>query len=67
MNKLLFTLKRDYNNSITLIANNHKDLEDHLRSNYDFHKVTVRDDSVTIIAREGYSSEFGTLEWVRHI
>lgn len=67
MNKLLFTLKRDYNDSIILVANNHKDLEDYLRSNYDFHVVIVRDDSVSIIEREGYETEFGTLEWIRHV
>lgn len=67
MNKLLFTLKRDYNDSIILVANNHRDLEDYLRSNYDFHKITVRDDSVSIVARESYAAEFGTLEWIRHV
>jgi len=67
MNKLLLTLKRDYNDSITLVANIHKDLEDYLRANYDFHKITVRDDSVSIVAREGFETEFGTLEWIRHV
>lgn len=67
MNKLLLTLKRDYNDSIILVANNHKDLEDYLRSNYNFYKITVRDDSVSIIAREGYETEFGTLEWIRQV
>ena len=67
MNKLLLTLKRDYNDSIILVANNHKDFEDYLRLNYDFHKITVRDDSVSIIAREGYETEFGTLEWIRQV
>jgi hypothetical protein len=67
MNKLLLRLKRDYNDSIILVANNHKDLENYLRSNYDFHKITVRDDSVSIIAIEGYETEFGTLKWIRHV
>ena len=67
MNKLLFTLKRDYNDSIILVANNHRDLEDYLRSNYDFYKITVRDDSVSIVAREGYEAEYGMLEWIRHV
>lgn len=67
MNKLLLTLKRDYNDSIILVANNRKDLEDYLRSNYNFYKITVRDDSVSIVAREGYETEFGTLEWIRHV
>lgn len=67
MHKLLLTLRRDYNDSIILVANNHKDLEDYLRSNYDFYKIAVRNDSVSIIEREGYETEFGTLEWIRHV
>ena len=67
MNKLLLTLKRDYNDSIILVANNHKDLEDYLRSNYDFHKINVNDDSVIIVARAGYETEYGTLEWIRQV
>lgn len=67
MNKLLLILRRDYNESIILVANNHKDMEDYLRSNYDFHKVTVRDDSVSIVDREGHETEFGTLEWIRQV
>lgn len=67
MHKLLLTLKRDYNDSIILVANNHKDLEDYLRSNYDFYKIAVRNDSVSIVEREGYETEFGTLEWIRHV
>jgi len=67
MNKLLLILKRDFNDSITLVANNHKDLEDFLRVSYDFHKITVCDDYVSIVAREGYESEVGSLEWIRHV
>jgi hypothetical protein len=67
MNKLLLTLKRDYNDSIILVANNHKDLEDYLRSNYDFYKININDDSVIIVARENYETEYGTLEWIRQV
>jgi len=67
MNKLLLTLKRDCDDSIILVANNHKDLEDYLRSNYNFYKVTIMDDSVSIVAREGYEPEVGTIEWVYHV
>ena len=67
MNKLLLTLKRDYNDPIIVVANNHKDLEDYLRENYDFHEITVRDDSVSIVACAGFTTEYGTLDWIRHV
>ena len=49
MNKLLLTLKRDYNDSIILVANNRKDLEDYLRSNYNFYKITVSFYEITVV------------------
>ena len=67
MNKLLFTLKIDFGSDITLIANNHKDLEDYLKSNYDWFRIEVKEDSVIIKEREGYKNEIATLEWVKHI
>jgi len=66
-NKLLFKLDRDRNDTIVLIANNHKDLEDYLNTNYDWYRIIINDDSVRIIEREGYETEFATLEWVKHI
>jgi len=41
INKLVFTLKNDFGSDIVLIANNHKDLEDHLKENYD-HQEAVK-------------------------
>ena len=67
MNKLVFTLKNDWGSDIVLIANNHKDLEDYLNSNYDWFRIEVKEDSVIIKAREGYENEIATLEWVKHI
>ena len=67
MNKLVFTLKNDWSTDIVLIANNHKDLEDYLNSNYDWFKIEVKEDSVIIKEREGYENKIATLEWVKHI
>ena len=67
MNKLVFTLKNDWGSDIVLIANNHKDLEDYLNSNYDWFRIEVKEDSVIIKACEGYENEIATLEWVKHI
>jgi hypothetical protein len=67
MNKLLFKLQRDFNDDITLITNNHKDLEDYLNENYDWHKIEVKEDSVIIKEREGYENDIALLEWVKHI
>jgi len=67
MNKLLFTLKNYWGSDIVLIANNHKDLEDYLKENYDWYKVEIKEDSVIIKTREGYESEFANLEWIKHI
>ena len=67
MNKLVFTLKNDWGSGIVLIANNHKDLEDYLNSNYDWFRIEVKEDSVIIKEREGYENEIATLEWVKHI
>jgi hypothetical protein len=67
MNKLLFKLQRDFNDDITLITNNHKDLEDYLNENYDWYKIEVKEDSVIIKEREGYENDIALLEWVKHI
>tara|TARA_Y100000389_G_C17454662_1_gene517265 strand:- start:1150 stop:1353 length:204 start_codon:yes stop_codon:yes gene_type:complete len=67
MNKLVFTLKNDWGSDIVLIANNHKDLEDYLNSNYGWVRIEVKEDSVIIKEREGYENEIATLEWVKHI
>ncbi len=67
MNKLVFTLKNDWRSDIVLIANNHKDLEDYLNSNYYLFRIEVKEDSVIIKEREGYENEIATLEWVKHI
>jgi len=67
MNKLVFTLKNNWGSDIVLIANNHKDLEDYLKSNYDWFRIEVKEDSVIIKEREGYENEIATLEWVKHI
>ena len=64
MNKLLFTLERSFNDDITLISNNHKDLEDYLINNYDWFKIEVCDDYVKVVECEGYETDFGTLKWV---
>ena len=67
MNKLLFKLEIPFGTSITLIANNHKDLEDYLKENYYFHSIEIKGDSVIIEEMKGYQKEYGTLEWVKHI
>ncbi len=67
MNKLVFTLNLDWGDDIVLIANNHKDLEDYLNSNYDWVRIEVKQDSVIIKEREGYENVIASLEWVKHI
>jgi len=67
MNKLLFKLERSFNENITLITNNHKDLEDYLNENYDWYKIEVKEDSVIIKECEGYENDIALLEWVKHV
>lgn len=67
MNKLVFTLKNKWGSDIVFIANNHKDLEDHLKENYDWCEIEIKDDSVVIRMGEEYENEFASLEWVKHI
>jgi len=67
MNKLVFTFKNDWNADVVLIANNHKDLEDYLNSNYDWFKIEVGENIVIIKERDGYEDETATLQWVKHI
>ena len=67
MNKLLFKLELDFNDNITLITNNHKDLEDYLNENYNWYKIEVKEDSVIIKEREGYENDIALLEWVKHV
>ena len=67
MNKLIFKLQRDFNDNITLVTNNHKDLEEYLNENYDWYKIEVKEDCVIIRGREGYENEIASLEWVKQI
>ena len=67
MNKLLFHFERDFNDDITLIANNHKDLEDYLEANCNWYRITIKDDLVSIIENDGFNTEYVNLKWVKHI
>lgn len=68
MNKLLFTLKRNvFNDDIILVANNAKDLEDYLRTNYDFYSFSIYENYVQIIERPGSEDEFANLQWIKHV
>ena len=67
MNKLIFKLQRDFNDNITLVTNNHKDLEEYLNENYDWYKIEVKEACVIIRGREGYENEIASLEWVKQI
>lgn len=66
MNKLIFNLERDFN-PITLIANNHKDLEDYLNEKYDWYRIEVKKDSVIIRDLDSYEDEVASLKWVKHV
>lgn len=65
-NKLLFTLQ-DFNNNISIIANNHLDLNEYLCSTYNWYSIIVNDNSVEIVERAGFDSINATLEWVKCI
>lgn len=67
MNKILFIYKRQFNENITLIANNTRDLKDYLIDNYNFDDVVVG--SVYISIKDYYSDEYEVVifEWVKHI
>ena len=67
MNKLIFKVERNFNDNITLITNNRKDLEDYLNENYDWYSIDFTEDSVIIVEREGYSYETASLEWVKQV
>jgi len=67
MNKLLFKLNIPFGISITLIANNHKDLEDYLKENYNFHSIEIKEDIAIIQQERGYEKDYVSLEWVKHI
>lgn len=67
MNKLVFILSDDCGTKLVLVANNHKDLEDYLKNNYDWYSIKVNEDLVFIKEREGFATDVATLEWVKHI
>ena len=67
MNKLLVNIEIDFSEPIIFVANNHKDIEDYLTTQYNFDDVSVEDDCVSIVERPGYSRIFGTLKWIKHI
>jgi hypothetical protein len=69
-NVLLFRLESDgYWNSkeILLVANNEKDLEEHLEHEYNFHLVTVKGEQVEIIEREGFEKKIGQITWIKFV
>jgi len=65
MNKLLFKFEQQFGKNITLVSNNHKDLEDHLNENYDWYLIEVSEDSVLIQTRPGFEKDIVSLEWVK--
>jgi hypothetical protein len=65
--KLLFTLTENFGKDLVLIANNRKDLEEHLKENYNWFAFVVEEMKVYIKKREGFEVETATLEWVEHI
>jgi formyltetrahydrofolate hydrolase len=67
LNKLLFNYERNFNYPITLVANNHKDLEDYLKTNYDFYVVIVKDDQASIVECPGDCTEYVDLIWIKQI
>jgi len=64
MNKLLFILEVQFGEDITLIANNHLDLEDYLTKTYDWYVIIVNEETVKIKMCEGYAAEYAQLKWV---
>ena len=67
-NKLLFSFIRDYDEDIILlISNNHKDLEDYLKTNYDWYYIHIYDNYVSIRVKEGYVEESASLKWIKQI
>ena len=66
MNKLLFKLQRNFNDDITFVCNNVKDLEDYLDT-YDWFSFTIYKDVVSIKERDGYENEIATIEWIKQI
>jgi hypothetical protein len=67
MNKILFYYERQWDENIILIANNHRDLEEYLKSNYDWHNISVTEDSVCIVELPGCATDYVELKWVKHI
>ena len=67
MNKLLFYYERNFNDDIILIANNHKDLEEYLKSTYKMHNIVINDLTVCIMEEYGFEKEYVELKWVKQI
>lgn len=67
MNKLLFTYERQFNDDIEIIANNHLDLEEYLKENYDWFLIVVKEDHVVIRERDGFEKEYAQLKWIKQI
>lgn len=64
-NKLLFEYKENWGNDYAFVADNHKDLEEYLKTI--FHKVSIEDDIVYFKQSEWSDEESVTLKWVKHI
>lgn len=67
MHKLLFHLQVDFGEDKKFICNNHKDLEDYLDKNYEYHTVDIDMSSMTVRLKEWSNgpTEYATLEWIR--
>ena len=66
-NKILFKLEGGWNDSVTLIANNHKDLQEYLIKEYNWYKINISEDSATIVRVDGFEKEYASIEWVTQI
>lgn len=67
MNKLLFNYERQFNSNISLIANNHKDLQDYLEEKYDWDVLEVNEEHVVIDEKMTFERDIVPLVWVKHI
>ena len=67
MNKLLFIWERFFNTNVEIIANNEKDLQEYLESNFDLCHFKIIDNQVQLRERNSSDTEYIDLKWIKHI
>lgn len=67
--KLFFKLERDFNDNVEVIANNHIDLENYLKSKFDItvKSIDVNSEECAVKMPNDSATYYADIRWIVHI